>query len=154
MAHNTLKKDLEDKAILFPATDPIELASSSIYDEANDRFFDTLGDCVQDLEEMKEEMSTIIVTKTQNGNRDRWDTPETMQDGKKGKLKKDRFSALVMANAAARRLHRHVAPSTDLPQPIVKGGSNNSRGEKWFLQAPDGLAEKYMAFFKPRASVY
>ena len=48
----------------------------------------------------------IQITQTASG-RDKCDTPETViGTGKKGKLRKDRYSALIMANMAARTLAR------------------------------------------------
>jgi hypothetical protein len=59
-----------------------------------------------DIEELKDELSMIQMTQTSNG-RDRWDTPEVIVGtGKKSKMRKDRYSALLMANMAARVLQR------------------------------------------------
>ena len=50
------------------------------------------------------------MTQTSNG-RDRWDTPEVVvAAGKKSKMRKDRYSALIMANMAARILARAPTP--------------------------------------------
>ena len=55
-----------------------------------------------DIEELKDELAMIVVTQTATG-RERWDTPDSSAGtGKKGKLRKDRYSALVMANMSAR----------------------------------------------------
>ena len=46
------------------------------------------------------------MTQTSTGARarDRWDTPEVkLQNGKKGRLRKDRYSSLVIANMLARQ---------------------------------------------------
>jgi hypothetical protein len=59
-----------------------------------------------DIEELKDELSMIQMTQTNNG-RDRWDTPEVIVGtGRKSKMRKDRYSALLMANMAARVLQR------------------------------------------------
>jgi hypothetical protein len=48
----------------------------------------------------------IQMTQTASG-RDRWDTPEVViGTGKKSKMRKDRYSSLLMANMAARVLQR------------------------------------------------
>ena len=48
----------------------------------------------------------IQMTQT-NAGRDRWDTPEVIVGtGRKSKTRKDRYSALLMANMSARVLHR------------------------------------------------
>ena len=68
--------------------------------------FDTLEECVLDIEELKDELAMIQMTQTTAG-RDRWDTPEVViGTGKKSKIRKDRYSALLMANMAARVLQR------------------------------------------------
>jgi hypothetical protein len=51
---------------------------------------------------------TVVVSVTAGG-RERFDTPEIKTDtGKKGRLRKDRYSALVMANMLARELQREI----------------------------------------------
>ena len=58
-----------------------------------------------EIEELKNELSIIEHSVTGISGRDRWDTPEIkMPGGKKGKLCKDRYSALLMANHVARTL--------------------------------------------------
>jgi hypothetical protein len=66
-----------------------------------------MEDLFLEIEELKAELSTIIITQTVNG-RDRWQTPEIkLPNSKKGYLRKDRFSALVMANMVSRTLARN-----------------------------------------------
>ena len=109
-ANHGMRKDLEDKILLFPYFDAITVANASISDDLSKVSYDTLEDCVMDIEELKDELSTIIITQTTSG-RDKWDTPEVkMPGGKKGRLRKDRYSALVMANMGARQLMRTPAP--------------------------------------------
>jgi hypothetical protein len=105
-ANHGLRKDLEDKVLLFPLFDSISLGLSNSEDGLKNRMFDTLEECVLDIEELKDELSMIQMTQTASG-RDRWDTPEVIVGtGKKSKMRKDRYSALLMANMAARVLHR------------------------------------------------
>jgi len=105
-ANHGLRKDLEDKAILFPRFDAITLGLSNAEDGMKGRVFDTLEQCVMEIEDLKDELTMIQITQTAAG-RDRWDTPETVVGtGKKGKQRKDRYSALIMANMAARTLAR------------------------------------------------
>jgi hypothetical protein len=86
--------------------DSISLGLSEIEDELKGRTFDTLEQCVMEIEDLKDELAMIQITQTNTG-RDKWDTPETViGTGKKGKLRKDRYSALLMANMAARTLAR------------------------------------------------
>lgn len=105
-ANHGLRKDLEDKALLFPFFDSLSLAMSEHEDNSKHRMFDTLEECVMDIEELKDELSMIQMTQTNSG-RDKWDTPEVVVGtGKKSKMRKDRYSALIMANMAGRVLQR------------------------------------------------
>jgi len=102
-ANHGLRKDMEDKAVIFPFFDAATLGFSLEEDKKNNRMHDTLEDCVMEIEELKNELSLIIISQSQSG-RERWDTPDT-KSGKKNKLRKDRYSALIMANYAARQLN-------------------------------------------------
>lgn len=114
--NNGLRKDFEDKILLFPYFDPITLSMSAIEDETLKRKFDTLEDCVLNIEELKNELTSIIVTQSING-RDRWDTPEIkMPGGKKGRQRKDRYSALLMANGIGRRIQRTITSTPYSPE--------------------------------------
>lgn len=107
-ANHGLRKDLEDKTLLFPYFDPISLSLAQEEDTATGRvnMYDTLEDCVMDIEELKDELSSIVHVHTPSG-RDRWDTPESRDpDGKKSRSRKDRYSALLMANMVARGFQR------------------------------------------------
>ncbi len=109
-ANHGMRKDLEDKILLFPYFDSITLANATGSDIIKGKIYDTLEDCVMDIEELKDELSTIMISQTPSG-RDKWDTPEIkLPGGKKGRLRKDRYSALVMANMGARILMRADAP--------------------------------------------
>jgi len=89
-ANHGLRKDLEDQVILFPRFDSVTVGISNIEDGMKGRMYDTLEECVMDIEELKDELSMIQMTQTSNG-RDRWDTPEVVvAAGKKSKMRKDR----------------------------------------------------------------
>lgn len=106
-ANHGLRKDFEDKAILFPFFDPLSIGFAIEDDKRSNRLYDTLEDCVLEIEELKDELATIVHTQTGTSGRDKWDTPEVkMPGGKKGRLRKDRYSALLMANMVARTLQR------------------------------------------------
>ena len=101
-ANHGMRKDFEDKTLLFPHFDAVSLGVSNAEDGLKGRVFDTLEECVLDIEELKDELSMIQITQTATG-RDRWDTPEVIiAAGKKSKMRKDRYSALLMANMSAR----------------------------------------------------
>ena len=109
-ANHGMRKDFEDKVLLFPHFDAVSLGVSNAEDGLKGRVFDTLEECVLDIEELKDELSMIQITQTATG-RDRWDTPEVIvAAGKKSKMRKDRYSALLMANMSARCLARIPTP--------------------------------------------
>ena len=118
-ANHGLRKDLEDKVLLFPRFDQISLAlaldkeNKDIMDTDFNNIYDNQSDCILEIEELKNELTTIVMTQTSTGSggRDRWDTPEIkLPNGKKGKLRKDRYSALVIANMIARQINRSLSP--------------------------------------------
>ena len=103
-ANHGLRKDFEDRLVLFPDFDAVSLGLSAEEDGREGRIYDTLEDCVMEIEELKNELSMIIMTQTGTG-RERWDTPEVkVAAGKKRRLRKDRYSSLIMANMSARQM--------------------------------------------------
>ncbi len=105
-ANHGLRKDFEDKVLLFPFFDAVSIDIANHQDGIKSRTFDTLEECVLDIEELKDELAMIQMTATSSG-RDRWDTPQVVVGtGKKSKMRKDRYSSLLMANMAARVLQR------------------------------------------------
>lgn len=117
-ANHGLKKDMEDRALLFPMIDPLALGMAEQDDLAAGRVvmsedgeqvlqvYDTLESCMLEIEELKNELSTIVISSTPAG-LERWDTPDKKLEGqKKGRMRKDRYSALVMANMGARIIAR------------------------------------------------
>ena len=120
-ANHGLRKDFEDKVLLLPYFDSISLglavendkrqqeAFEKTHDNQTMNIYDSLEDCVMEIEELKNELSTIVMTKAGIGvgGRDRWSTPEVkLPGGKKGRLRKDRYSALLIANMIARQINR------------------------------------------------
>ena len=103
-ANHGIRKDFEDKIVLFPYFDSASLGVALEVDKSVGRKYDTLEDCVMEIEELKDELSMIVMTVTNSG-RERWDTPEVKTGaGKKNRLRKDRYSSLIMANMSARSL--------------------------------------------------
>lgn len=101
-ANHGLRKDFEDKILLFPYFDSASIGLSIEHDKVSGRKYDTLEDCVMEIEELKDELSMIVMTQTATG-RERWDTPEVkVAAGRKSRLRKDRYSSLLMANMSAR----------------------------------------------------
>ena len=124
-ANHGLKKDMESKMLLFPQFDPISLQMAAVSDAnrvgqfENENpgqsltLYDTFEDCVMEIEELKNELTTIIMSRAGSGisGRDKWDTPEARDaKGKKIKLRKDRYSALLIANMLARKIQRTPIP--------------------------------------------
>ena len=146
-ANHGMRKDFEDKVLLFPFFDPVSIAISEHEDNMKNRIYDTLEECVTDIEELKNELSMIQINQTTSG-RDRWDTPEVViGTGKKKKLRKDRYSALLMANMAARTLGR--MPTVAQPSfygGFATGGHSSKKDEKMYT-APswfeDGMKNVY-----------
>lgn len=156
-ANHGMRKDFEDKVLLFPQFDPVVLALAIEDDKARQRAnkkanivvdeaisYDSLEDVVMEIEELKNELATIMMTMTGTGvgGRERWDTPEVKsKEGKKSRLRKDRYSALVIANMIARQLHRAVpAPSYDAIGDFthnIEGGADGPlyTGPEWFTDA-------------------
>jgi hypothetical protein len=119
-ANHGLRKDLEDKVLLFPRFDQVTLAlaldreNKDIMTADLSNLYDSESECVLEIEELKNELTTIVMTQTSTGPnaRDRWDTPEIkLPNGKKGKLRKDRYSALLIANMLARQMSRTLEPT-------------------------------------------
>jgi hypothetical protein len=147
-ANHGLRKDLEDKTLLFPRFDQLTLGlaldkeGKDILGSDLTPLYDNLSECILEIEELKNELTTIVMTQTSTGSggRDRWDTPEVkLQNGKKGRLRKDRYSALVIANMIARQLKTYlVKPDYDViggnRQEIVSQQEGEMyKGPQWFI---------------------
>lgn len=102
-ANHGMKKDLEDRILLFPYIDTVSIALAQAEDEHSSQ--DEFQQLLFNIEELKLEMISINVTETATG-REHFDTPEIKTGtGRKGRMKKDRYSALLMANACARNMN-------------------------------------------------
>lgn len=127
-ANHGMRKDLMNKMLLFPYADAVSLEMAAMIDLREADKADTLQNNIYEIEELKDELSTISHTTTLNG-REKFDTPDTiLAGGKKGKLRKDRYSALMMANALARRLFRQS--TIDYSSRAIGGFTSQFRGEE------------------------
>lgn len=154
-ANHGLRKDLEDKALLFPYCDPAILAVACHEDLALGRLYDTQEDAVMEIEDLKEELGTITHSQTPGSLRDHWDTPEIKLAGsKKGRMRKDRYSSLLMANYAARRITRTVETPPLMPyggfvQHLTFGEDDNGgkpdlgHGPDWWTKGVEGNFDDY-----------
>ena len=148
-ANHGLRKDFEDKVLLFPRFDNLTLGlaldkeNKDILSADLNPIYDSLSECILEIEQLKNELTTIVMTQpsTGSGGRDRWDTPEVkLQNGKKGRLRKDRYSALVIANMLARQMNRTLqAIEYDIigenTKNVVKQQGNMYRGPEWFTSS-------------------
>jgi hypothetical protein len=101
-ANHGLLEDLQNRKILFPFFDGISLIVNEEDDSKRSEDDINLNKIIEEIEELKDELTMITVTRTATG-REHWDTPEfKLPNGKKGRMVKDRYSALIMANKAAR----------------------------------------------------
>jgi hypothetical protein len=146
-ANHGLRKDLEDKTLLFPSFDnltlglAIEKEGQNILEADLNPLYDNVSECILEIEELKNELTTIVMTQTSNGPnaRDRWDTPETkLGHGKKGRLRKDRYSSLIIANMLARQLTKVLKPvDYDIIGANAKDSTKNNgsmyKGPEWFV---------------------
>lgn len=141
-ANHGMRKDFEHKQLLFPAFDSLSLGFAEEVDKQSARRYDTMEDCVVELEELKNELASIIIVKTATG-RERWDTPETKVSGvQKRRMRKDRYSALLMANNTARNMEGLKAPERQSTLGGFAVKMKDKDGGPDFI-GPDYLTNKY-----------
>lgn len=131
-ANHSLKKDMEAKDIIFPFHDSISYVEAEYYDESivgdSKQLYDTLDDCIYDIEELKNELSTITISETATG-KERFDTPDIKTGvSKKGRLRKDRYSALLLANWVARTHSVFVTRSVPEDMMTLSSAANRDQG--------------------------
>jgi hypothetical protein len=148
-ANHGLRKDFEDKVLLFPRFDNLTLGlaldaegKDILSTDLSSSIYDSLSECILEIEELKNELTTIVMTQTSTGvgGRDRWDTPEVkLQNGRKGRLRKDRYSALLIANMIARQMKTNlIALNYEViggnRSEIVKQDGAMYKGPEWFTK--------------------
>jgi hypothetical protein len=118
--------------------------NKDILEDDLDKLYDSLPECILEIEELKDELTTIVMTQTSTGPnaRDRWDTPEVkLQNGKKGRLRKDRYSSLIIANMLARQIRNTLGPNVTFDvvggnrKDMVKSDGDLYKGPSWFTSA-------------------
>lgn len=124
-ANHGMKMDMESNKLLFPYLDPITLEIAIQKDKETEKrggttkIYDSLEDCTLEIEELKDELASIVYTHTPNSGRERWDTPEIkIEGGKKGHDRKDRYTALLLANMVARTIELTI----ERPKFVSGGG--------------------------------
>ncbi len=141
-ANHGLRKDFEDKVLLLPFFDTWSIGEAIVKDKEESRIYDTLEDCVMEIEELKDELATIEYSQTGTTGRDRWDTPEVKLPGnKKGRLRKDRYSALVIANMLARTMGK-VYTTVQYNPAGGYAGQDSSSGSDRLYNGPEHLTKK------------
>ena len=143
-ANHGLRKDLEDKVLLFPRFDSLTLGlaldkeGKDILGSDLNPIYDSLSECILEIEDLKSELTTIVMTQTSTGSggRDRWDTPEVkLPNGKRGRLRKDRYSALVIANMLARQMNRTLQ---SVKYEVIGGNAKDVVGQQGSMyKGPD-----------------
>lgn len=149
-ANYALKKDMEDKNIMFPYSDDLVYSLAEYYDEAmgdNKSLYDTLEDCIFEIEELKKELITITVSETATG-REKFDTPSIKKGiNQKGRLKKDRYSALLMANWVARSLESSYI-KLENPDILNLAGFCTIQNQPGFFLGNNKIANKLEELYK------
>ena len=148
-ANHGLRKDFEDKTLLFPRFDNLTLGielekeGKNVLESSLENLYDNVSDCILEIEELKNELTTIVMSQTSTGPnaRDRWDTPEVkLQNGKKGRLRKDRYSSLLIANMMSRQVKSpDLRPNFDMIggnlRDVQKQKGDMYKGPEWFTSA-------------------
>ena len=127
-----LRKDIIDRVIFFPRYDEAGIEIQNFYDAKIGKKLDTLEECCIQIEQCKVEMTYIQHGKTQTG-LEKWEVPSIIgvdADSNKKKLKKDRFTSLLLSNWG-RRILQGLFTEPYVPiggvakniQPIQAGGS-------------------------------
>lgn len=102
-SHHGLKTDLSNKKLLFPQFDTVDIANAGTYDSLLDGY-ENLEDCYVEIEELKNETMLIKHEQTITGS-EKWDVPKLRVSGAdeiKKRLKKDRFSSMLLSNWGCR----------------------------------------------------
>ena len=146
-SNHGLRKDFEDKKLIFPRFDSLSIGlaleseGKSILEADLNPLYDSLSECIVEIEELKNELTTIVMSQTSSGAyaRDKWDTPDTKgPHGKKGKLRKDRYSSLLISNMIARQIDLRLA---DVEYNVIGGSTRDIvkpkdsemyKGPEWF----------------------
>jgi len=123
-ANAALHKSFETKRLLFPAFDTVAMQAALIAEKALDITNDTYEECIYNIEELKNEICTIQRTETTTG-KERFDTPSVVTSAvmegrqKKGRLRKDRYTSLLIAHRFAYSLD--VTPTVPINYNDVAG---------------------------------
>jgi intein/homing endonuclease len=128
-SNHGLRKDMEDKMLLFPNFDSLSFGLAQERDNLEELDNDNFESVTNEIEELKHELSIITLSQTTTG-RDKFDVPEIkLPGGKKDRVRKDRYSALLMANAVARDIYLGPAPIAYQPVGGFAGRTQETNGQ-------------------------
>lgn len=155
-SNHGLKKDFEDMILLFPRLNTAEIGADLAIRESDEEnptsLYDTLEDCAMEIELMKDEISSIVVTETNKG-LEQWDVPDKKMAGsKKGPMRKDRYSSLLMANAGARAISKIIIPEYEYNG--VAGGFSSSFKSKTNVDGKMYNAPAWFQKYQKNANSY
>jgi hypothetical protein len=163
-ANHGMKKDMEHQELVFPMLDSLALGLAMEADKAAERVaaneagetvyqtYDTLESAMLEIEELKNELASIVISATATG-LERWDTPDTRTPGaqKAGRMRKDRYSALLMANMGARQTLRTPPPrqleatAGGFAHELASAGGRRPRPKGPLYDAPPWFQQKMAA---------
>jgi hypothetical protein len=129
IANHGMLKDFQTQTLLFPITDSVEKERALHIDQQSNISYDTYEELIEEIEELKNEITTIVCTATPSGKYEKFDTPVVKGEGtKKGYLRKDRFSALLYANFYART--RNANGQISMSEYVAVGGNKEMINRK------------------------
>lgn len=146
-AHYGLQKDILEKTVIFPEYD---IASIEVSNTDEDTF-ETMEDCYLEITECKTEMTLIQHSSTETGSHEKWEVPKIVgvtHENIKKKLKRDRFTALLLANWGGRLFGvKSYQPSDSSAYKVVRGrNSNTSKPSKHDLSILNAGSKKKIYF--------
>ena len=152
-AYFSTKKDMEERLLIFPNFDSASIGLIELQDESDRPKFivgglvDTEEQIIDEIEELKNELTCIIHGKSPTG-KDQFTVPETKSaEGKKIRVKKDRATALVLANSVARSIMRDFVDSHYESNGGFATPSKNTGGSMysnpWYSNAVSDAYEAY-----------
>lgn len=110
-ANHGMLKDFQNKELLFPKFDTVELEKNILLDMKAENEIDTYEDLVDEIEYLKNEITSIVQGSTSNLGKETFDVPKVKTGGTaKGYLRKDRYSALLYANYYVRSKGKKELP--------------------------------------------
>lgn len=139
-ANHALKKDMETRDIIFPFHDSVSYIEAEFYspvfvqaENATSFLYDTLEDCMSEIEDLKNELSIITISETATG-KEHFDTPDKKTSGmQKGRMRKDRYSALLMANWVARNSNNLIVRPLNTLENAMEAYFGSSKNKVGFL---------------------